>query len=115
MNIFLSSNFRQRKSVIVPYHQPKRVQKYDLFDDENSEDEYSNVQVDIDCSIIKTLCSTYFVQEDNSYLEKMKDTFERTRTEINLGQEIVSGFIKFCQNREQFSPAFWKGVSRQMR
>jgi hypothetical protein len=45
----------------------------------------------------------------------MKAKFEETRSEISLGQEIVTEFIKFCQVREEFSPAFWQGVSRQMR
>lgn len=81
----------------------------------DSEEKNADIKLDIDFSIIKTLCSTYFVQEDSFYLEKMKAKFEKSRSEISLGQEIVTEFIKFCQVREEFSPAFWQGVSRQMR
>ena len=97
-------------------YKPKSAQKDKLLDDpENPDDKYSNVKFDIDCSLIKSVTAAYFSQEDIFYLEKMKDTFEKTRSEINLGQEIVSGFIKFCQVREEFSPEYWKLVSRQMR
>ena len=73
------------------------------------------MKLDIDCSIIKTMCSNYFVQEESFYLEKIKDTFEESRSKMSLGQEVVSGYIEFCQFREEFPQEFWKGVSRQFR
>ena len=110
--IFYYSLFRQRKSVIVSFHKPSRLGQEDF---NNTQGKPNNFKLDIDCSILKTLCSTYFVQEDSFYMEKLKDRFEETRSEISLGQEIVTEFIQFCQVREEFSPAFWQGVSRQMR
>ena len=89
--------------------------RYHTDDHIDSEEKNADIKLDIDFSIIKTLCSKYFVQEDSFYIEKMKAKFEETRSEISLGQEIVTEFIKFCQVREEFSPAFWQGVSRQMR
>ena len=96
----------------MTFCQPNRHHK-DAHD--YSKEKNADFNLDIDFSIIKTLCSKYFVQEDSFYLEKMKAKFEETRSEISLGQEIVTEFIKFCQVREEFSPAFWQGVSRQMR
>ena len=112
INFFLDLIFRQRKNVIVSFHKPNRLEQEDFH---NFQEKNNNFKLDIDCSIIKTLCSTYFVQEDSFYMEKLKDRFEETRSEISLGQEIVTEFIQFCQVREEFSPAFWQGVSRQMR
>ena len=66
-------------------------------------------------SVINTLCSTNYIQENGFYVDKLREKFEETRSEISLGQEIVTEFIHFCKVRGEFSTAFWKGVTRQMR
>lgn len=101
-----------RQSVIVRYCQPTSVQNEVSI---SPKDQTSNFKLDIDCSTMNSLSSTYFGQEDCFYLEKLQDKFEETRSEISLGQGIVSEFIQFCEVRAEFSPAFWDGVSKQMR
>ena len=98
--------------MIVSPGQSCIVQTKDCF---NNKNQPWNFNLDIDCPIINTLCSTYFIQEDGYYVDKLRDKFEETRSEISLGQEIVTEFIDFCKVKGKFSPAFWKGVSRQMR
>ena len=87
----------------------------EFFDLELSAEECFNVKLDLECNTIKALCSRYFFDENSVYLNKIEDTFEKTRSEVCLGQEHVSQFIEFCKDRKEFSPDFWKLVSKQMR
>ena len=110
--LILNIVYRLRKSVIVSPGQSCIVQTKDCFYNKNQP---WNFNLDIDCPIINTLYSTYFIQEDGYYVDKLRDKFEETRSEISLGQEIVTEFIDVCKVKGKFSLAFWKGVSRQMR
>ena len=113
-SMYFSSHFRKRKSVIVQCdRRSKRI--HDEVDEDDGDDVSKIMKLDIDCSIIKSMFSNYFVQAESSFLEKMKDTFEESRSKMSLGQEVVSGYIEFCQFREEFPQEFWKGVSKQFR
>ena len=59
--------------------------------------------MDIDYSI----SNTYFIQEDAYYVDNLGDKFEETRSEISLGQEIVTEFndSSFLERSQQANVA----------
>ena len=63
--------------------------------------------MDIDYSISNTLCATYFIQEDAYYVDNLRDKFEETRSEVSLGQEIVTEFndSSFLERSQQANVA----------
>ena len=56
--------------------------------------------------------------DEESYdnlLETFRNTFNTCWYGINLGEEIVSDYISFCQNRNHFKPQNWEISNRQFR
>ena len=107
-----TSFFRDFESVIIlPYSQKTSI----IENKKDSENKYSNIRLDIDCAIFNGMGSSSFLQEANLYIEKTKDIFEKTKNEINLGQDHVTEFIKFCKTKRDFTAGFWKRVSMMMR
>jgi len=70
-----------------------------------------NFNLDREYSVFSNHC----IQEIGFYVDKLRAKFEETRSEISLGQDIVTEFIHFCKVRGEFSTSFWKGVGKQMR
>ena len=108
--------FRKRKSVIVQ-NKSKIVRKY------SSDETLSKSQFELDdqkaCSSKNTnevQILTRNVLEDESYiLERFRHKFESCWNEISLGEETVSDYINFCQDREHFKLENWKISNRQFR
>ena len=86
----------------MPYSQKTSV----IENKKDSDQKYSNIRLDIDSAICNGMGSSCFLQEANIYIEKTKDIFEKTKNEINLGQNHVLEFIKFCKTKGDFTAGF---------
>ena len=73
------------------------------------------VQLDLDIPAINAVCSNYFVWEDQTHLEIIMITFTKTWYEINLGERIMTDYIKFCQTKIEFDHEYFKITGRQIR
>ena len=61
-------------------------------------------------------CITRHLMEDEGYiLDRFRDTFETAWSEINLGEEPVADFIRFCKDRKHFKVENWTISNRQFR
>ena len=74
-----------------------------------------SVKLDIDIPAINAMFTNYFVQEEQSHLQKIKLTFDKSWKEINHGERIMNDYIKCCQTKREFSSDFFHLANRQFR
>ena len=48
-------------------------------------------------------------------LVDLKDKFEDKWSKINFGEQVISEYIQFCENKKEFQPAFWHVVNLNLR
>ena len=87
--------------------------KYEIVFDET----VSKVSLDgeIDILAINALCTKYLIQEENNYLNTIKLKFETAWHQIDLGENIMEDYIRFCMTRKQISYDFFERLNRQFR
>ena len=74
-----------------------------------------SVKLDIDIPAINAMFTNYLVQEEQSHLQKIKITFDKSWKEINHGERIMNDYIKCCQTKREFSSDFFHLANRQYR
>ena len=107
--------FRKRKSVIVQNIKSKIARKastgeekkqFEIDDQEACHSKNTN-----DVQIL----SRNVLEDESCILERFRHKFESCWSEISLGEETVSDYINFCQDREHFKLENWKISNRQFR
>ena len=73
------------------------------------------VKLDINIPAVKAMCTNYLVQEEKSYLETIKITFEKSWREINHWEGVIADYISCCQTRKEFSPDYFHHANKQYR
>ena len=107
--------FRKRKSVIVQNIKSKIVRK------DSSGEEKSQFEIDDQeaCSSINTnkvqILTRNVLEDESCILKRFRHKFESCWSEISLGEETVSDYINFCQDRKHFKLENWKISNRQFR
>ena len=48
-------------------------------------------------------------------LEELRVQFEEKWKKINFGEQVISEYIQFCENKKEFQPAFWHVVNLNLR
>ena len=48
-------------------------------------------------------------------LDDLRRKFEDKWNKINFGEQGISEYIKFCENKKEFQPAFWHVVNINLR
>ena len=48
-------------------------------------------------------------------LDDLKDKFEGNWSKINFGEQVISEYVQFCENKKEFQPAFWHVVNLNLR
>jgi hypothetical protein len=80
----------------------------------NNQDVYQ-INFDTELQIMNTLATRNLVVDESYVLDKFRHTFDTSWNEISLGEEPVSDYINFCQNRQHFKPENWKISNMQFR
>jgi len=48
-------------------------------------------------------------------LDDLRIKFEEKWNKINFGEQVISEYIQFCENKKEFQPAFWHVVNLNLR
>ena len=48
-------------------------------------------------------------------LEDLRGKFEDQWSNINFGEQVISEYVQFCENKKEFQPAFWHVVNLNLR
>ena len=48
-------------------------------------------------------------------LDDLRIKFEEKWNKINFGEQVISEYIQFCENKKEFQPAFWHVVNLNIR
>ena len=90
------------------------IEKYNL---ENVQPSQSTdeMQLCVDIPAISSMCRQYLVQEELTYLTIIKQTFQQTWGQINLGERIMADYIRFCGTKKDFSFEFIQLCNKQLR
>ena len=48
-------------------------------------------------------------------LEDLRGKFEDKWSKINFGEQVISEYVQFCENKKEFQPAFWHVVNLNLR
>ena len=73
------------------------------------------MKLDIDIPAINIMCRKIFVQEEKTYIEQIKQTFEKAWNEVSLGENFINEYMKVCQTKQDFSSDFFLSTNRQLR
>ena len=73
------------------------------------------MKLDIDIPAINIMCRKIFVQEEKTYVEQIKQTFEKAWNEVSLGENFINEYMKVCQTKQDFSSDFFLSTNRQLR
>ena len=55
------------------------------------------------------------VQEERRHLQQIKLTYETAWYEVNLGEDYMKDYIKFCQTKKDLPKDFFLSSNRQLR
>ena len=70
---------------------------------------------ELQLAVMNPLVTNALIEQENNYMNILKDKFEITWNEISLGEEIVADYINFCQNINEFKFENWVVSNRQFR
>ena len=114
--------YRQRKSVIVKHCSRHSQGAFNHVQDDQENGTIcdiikssGSVKLDIDIPAINAMFNNYLVQEEKSYLQIIKLTFDKSWKEMNHGERIMNDYIKCCQTKREFSSDFFHLANRQYR
>ena len=117
----ISCVFRKRKSVIVQNAKHKIVKKKS-FDEETSMSQVETTIQEVchphfehDLHEMQSYITRHLMEDEGYILDRFRDTFETAWSEINLGEEPVADFIRFCKDRKHFKVENWTISNRQFR
>ena len=82
---------------------------------EKFEEQSKQMKLDIDFPAINIMCREIFVQEEKTYIEKIRYTFEKAWNEVSLGENFINEYMKVCQTKQDFSSDFFFSTNRQLR
>ena len=74
-----------------------------------------DMQLCFDIPAISSMCRQYLVQEELTYLTTIQHTFQQTWGQINLGERIMTDYIRFCETKKDFSFEFIQLCNKQVR
>ena len=80
----------------------------------NNQDIY-HIKFDTELHVMNKLATRNLIEDESYVLDIFRHTFDTSWNEISLGEEPVSDYIHFCQNREHFKPENWEISNRQFR
>ena len=80
----------------------------------NNQDVYQ-INFDTELQVMNKLATRNLIEDESYVLDKFRHTFDTSWNEISLGEEPVSDYINFCQNRQHFKPENWKISNMQFR
>ena len=105
-------NCGKRKSVIVGFEnssQKKKIQN-------EFDDEMRDIMVGYNpCDPLNCLKFSTIDLDVDWVLVDLKDKFEDKWSKINFGEQVISEYIQFCENKKEFQPAFWHVVNLNLR
>ena len=80
----------------------------------NNQDIYQ-INFDTELQVMNKLATRNLIVDESYVLDKFRHIFDTSWNEISLGEEPVSDYINFCQNRQHFKPENWKISNMQFR
>ena len=97
-------NCRKRSSVIITSQDSssKKVCPQDFYEDKTF-NPYNFLN----------LTSNFF--DADWVLEELRGKFDNQWNKVNFGEEVISEYIQFCENKKEFQPAFWHVVNLNLR
>ena len=54
-------------------------------------------------------------QDVDWVLKDLRIKFEDKWNKINFGEQVISEYVQFCENKKEFQPAFWHVVNINLR
>ena len=66
-------------------------------------------------SFLRSLDVTNSLVDVDSVLDQLTAKFEDNWRTINFGEEVISEYIQFCEQKKEFQPAFWHVVNLNLR
>ena len=59
--------------------------------------------------------SSFVVQVETNFIEHLLTLFQSASQEISLGETIMTRYINFCENKQEFPVEHFQAASRQFR
>ena len=102
----------KRKSVIVSPENSsqKKICQNNYIDARRESQVDSNLCDPLSCLILSSIDL-----DVDWVLDELRGKFEDNWSKINFGEQVISEYVQFCENKKEFQPAFWHVVNLNLR